>query len=169
MDIKHFCNKDISKLISKHFIPFCTRARNIPEHRAKKKKREERKTKKNLADTRNKPLHTFQSPLQIQNDSPNTSHHFKISLHPLSFPCPYFSSLSNPLIAVCGNYSLLKTLCWVALCFNKPPCYHRPQSLESQHAIDTQTACFKTTYTELIRTIEQRYRLDQEMLLSAVI
>jgi uncharacterized membrane protein len=81
----------------------------------------------------------------------------------------FFLSLSNTLIAVCGNYSFVKTLGWLVRCFNKPSCYHRPQSLASRHAIDTQTACFKTTCTELVRTTEQRYRLNQEMWLSAVI
>jgi hypothetical protein len=37
MDINHFCRKGILKLISKHFIPFCTCTCNIPEHTKKEK------------------------------------------------------------------------------------------------------------------------------------
>lgn len=85
-------------------------------------------------------------------------------------PCPVFFSLSlclfNPLFSVCGNYSVLKTQSCLPLCFNKLSCYHHPQSLASRHAIDTQTECFKTTCLKLIHTIEQRYRLDQEVLMS---
>ena len=123
--------------------------------------------------------HTFQSPLQIQNDSPNTSHHFKISFHPLSFPCPASSpfplslfprrSLTPSLLCVIITASWKHGAGYLPLCFNNPSCYHHPQSSESRHAIDMQTECFKTTCPKLIRTIEQWYRLDQETLLSAVI